>query len=66
MAKGFSQVEEIDYYDEFNHVSKMDSKCLVHYIDTSQGLSIYQIYVRIVDFFRRNKLETISFNHKYL
>jgi hypothetical protein len=46
VAKGFSQVEGIDYSETFSHVSKMNSICLVLSLAASQGWSIYQMDVK--------------------
>ena len=48
MAKGFSQVERIDYSKNFTHVAKMNSTCLVLSHATSQGWSNYQMDVESV------------------
>jgi hypothetical protein len=46
VAKGFSQVEGIDYSETFSSVSKMNSICLVLSLVASQGWLVYQMDVK--------------------
>jgi hypothetical protein len=46
VAKGFSQVEGIDYSETFAPVAKMNSICLVLSLAASQGWSVYQMDVK--------------------
>ena len=46
MAKGFSQVEGIDYSETFAPVAKMNSICLVLSLAASQHWSVYQMDVK--------------------
>ena len=45
-AKGFSQVDGIDYFEAFSLVTKMNSICLVLSLATSQGWTIFQMDVK--------------------
>jgi hypothetical protein len=46
VAKGFSQVEGIDYSETFSSVAKMNSIRLVLSLTASQGWSVYQMDVK--------------------
>ena len=46
VAKGFSQVEGIDYSKTFESVTKMNSICLVLSLAASQGWTVFQMDVK--------------------
>ena len=46
VAKGFSQVEGIDYTETFAHVSKMNSICLVLSLVASYKWEVHQMDVK--------------------
>lgn len=59
MAKGFSQVEGIDYSETFSHVSKMNFIRLVMSLVASQRCSSYQMDVES-SFLHNNLQEEID------
>ena len=46
VAKGFSQVQGVDYHDTFALVSKMDSICLVLVISASKHWEVHHMDVK--------------------
>ena len=46
VAKGFSHVEGIDYFETFAPMAKMDFVCLVLALAIAQGCSMFQMDVK--------------------
>ena len=55
VAKGFSQVQGVDYHETFARVEKMDSTRLVLAIATSKHWEVHHMDVKIVLFMDTQK-----------